>query len=176
MAARPTSSRTAPAARFKDQQRNLNEFALHYDGPPCPPPRVTRHLGGRGDFVGGGAYPGAVGDDIAGLSKPEDRYQDLVDDLIGADGVTPPRGGGGFGRSALRFHGKIFAMFVRGRLVVKLPAERVGELIAAGEGVHFDANKGTPMREWLSLDPDSARPWLPLATEALDFARKPQRR
>ena len=77
---------------------------------------------------------------------------------------------------AERFHGKIFAMFVRGRLVVKLPAERVGELIAAGEGVHFDANKGTPMREWLSLDPDSARPWLGLATEALDFARRSQRR
>jgi hypothetical protein len=127
-------------------------------------------------IVGGGAYPGAVGDDIADLSKPEDRYRDLVDELIGADGVTPPRGGSGFGRSALRFHGKIFAMFVRGRLVVKLPAERVEELIAAGEGVHFDANKGTPMREWLSLDPGSARPWLALATEALDFARKSQRR
>jgi hypothetical protein len=158
-------------AWFKNQQRNLYGFAFHYDGPPWPPPRVT----GRRGFVGGRAYPGAVGDDIADLSKPEDRYQDLVDELIGASGVTPPRGGGGFGRSALRFEGKIFAMFVRGRLVVKLPAERVGELIAAGEGVHFDANKGTPMREWLSLDPDSARPWLALATEALNFARESQR-
>jgi hypothetical protein len=114
--------------------------------------------------------------DIADLSRAEDRYQSLVDELVGADGVTPPRGGSGFGRSALRFENKIFAMFVRGRLVVKLPAERVQELIAAGEGVHFDANKGTPMREWLSLDPDSARPWLPLATEALDFARTSRRR
>jgi hypothetical protein len=128
------------------------------------------------DFVGGGAYPGAVGDDTANLSRPEDRYEDLVDALVGAGGVTPPRGGSGFGRSALRFQNKIFAMFVRGRLVVKLPAGRVEELIAAGEGVHFDANKGTPMREWLSLDPGSARPWLALATEALDFARKSQRR
>ena len=161
--------------RFKNRQRNLYEFALRYDGPPWPPPRVTGHLGVRGS-VGGGAYPGAVGDDIADLSRPEDRYQDLVDELIGADGVTPPRGGSGFGRSALRYQNKIFAMFVRGRLVVKLPAGRVDELIAAGEGVHFDANKGTPMREWLSLDPDSARPWLALATEALDFARKSQRR
>ena len=162
--------------RFKSQQRNLIGFALQYDGLARPPPWVAVHLGGRRGFVGGGAYPGAVGDDIANLSKPEDRYQDLVDELIGADGVTPPRGGSGFGRSALRFQNKIFAMFVRGRLVVKLPAERVEELIAAGEGVHFDANKGTPMREWLSLDPDSARPWLALATEALDFARKPRRR
>ena len=62
-------------------------------------------------------------------------------------------------------------MHVRGALVVKLPAERVEALVRAGEGVHFDANKGTPMREWLSLDPGSGRPWLALATEALDFAR-----
>ncbi len=99
------------------------------------------------------------------------RYEDLVDALIGIPGVTPPRGGSGFGRSSLRYQGKIFAMLVRGRLVVKLPAGRVSELCAAGEGMHFDANKGTPMREWLSLDPDSEQPWLPLAREALDFAR-----
>jgi hypothetical protein len=102
--------------------------------------------------------------------RPEDRYQDLVDELIGDDGVTPPRGGG-FGRSGLRFQNRIFAMFVRGRLVLKLPAGRVDALVAAGEGVHFDANKGTPMKEWLSLDPESGLDWLPLAREALEFAR-----
>jgi hypothetical protein len=101
----------------------------------------------------------------------EDRYYDLVDELVGATGVTPPRGGGGFGRTAVRYQDKIFAMLVRGRLVVKLPAGRVDELIAAGEGVRFDANKGTPMREWFSLDPESGQAWLPLAREALDFAR-----
>ena len=51
---------------------------------------------------------------------------------MGADGVTPPQGGGGFGRSALRYRGKIFAMLVRGSLVVKLPAGRVTELVASG--------------------------------------------
>ena len=103
--------------------------------------------------------------------RPDERYEDLVDELVGTAGVTPPRGGGGFGRSALRYQGKIFAMLVRGRLVVKLPAQRVDALVEAGEGVRFDANKGTPMREWLSLDPDSGRDWLVLAREALDFAR-----
>ena len=70
----------------------------------------------------------------------------------------------------LKVDGKIFAMLVRGRLVLKLPASRVSEMVAAGAGEHFDANKGTPMKEWLSLDPQSAEPWLPLAREALDFA------
>ena len=81
------------------------------------------------------------------------------------------RGGGGFGSSALRFQNKIFAMLVRGRLVLKLPAGRVDALVAAGAGVRFDANKGTPMKEWFSLDAESDLPWLPLAREALDFAR-----
>jgi hypothetical protein len=103
--------------------------------------------------------------------EAEERYGDLVEELVGTPGITPPRGGGGFGRSALRFQDKIFAMFVRGRLVLKLPAGRVDELVAAGEGVRFDANKGTPMKEWLSLDPDSGLPWLPLAREALEHAR-----
>jgi|ERR1022692_30871 hypothetical protein len=103
-------------------------------------------------------------------TAPEDRYYAVADELIGIAGVTPPRSRSGFGRTGLRFQNKIFIMLVRGRLVLKLPAERVNALVAGGDGVHFDANKGTPMREWLSLEPDSSLEWLPLAREALDFA------
>ena len=108
--------------------------------------------------------------------EAEERYEDLVGELLGIPEVTPPRGGGGFGRSALRFQNKIFAMLVRGRLVLKLPAARVDALVASGDGVRFDANKGTPMKEWLSLDPESGLPWLPLAREALEHARAGQTR
>ncbi len=101
---------------------------------------------------------------------PEERYEDLIDELTGLDGVTPPAGGSGFGRRALRYRRKIFAMLVRGELVVKLPRPRVDELVADGHGGRFDANKGTPMKEWFSLDPGSSLPWTPLAREALDFA------
>jgi hypothetical protein len=104
-----------------------------------------------------------------------ERYLALVDDLVGIDGVTPPAGGSGFGRGSLKYHGKIFAMLVRGRLVVKLPEVRVAELITAGEGTAFDANKGTPMREWLSVDPGSRLDWLSLATESLDSFRAAHR-
>jgi len=100
-----------------------------------------------------------------------ERYESLVDDLVGIEGVTPPPGGSGFGRGSLRYRGKIFAMLVRGQLVVKLPEVRVAELIEARSGSAFDANKGTPMREWLRVDPDAGLDWRSLASEALDFAR-----
>ena len=104
-------------------------------------------------------------------AAPEERFEVLVDDILGVPGVTPPRSGRGFGRSALRVDNKIFAMLVRGHLVLKLPRPRVDALVAAGEGIRFDANKGTPMKEWLSLDPASALPWHPLELEALEFVR-----
>jgi hypothetical protein len=102
---------------------------------------------------------------------PEQRYEDLIEEFLGEDGVLPPSGGSGFGRGALRYRKKIFAMFVRGQLVVKLPRKRVDELVAGGHGERFDANKGTPMKEWFSLDPESQLAWPPLAREALGFAR-----
>jgi hypothetical protein len=43
-----------------------------------------------------------------------------------------------------------------------------GKIALLGE--RFDANKGRPMREWLSLDPDSGADWISLAGEALRFA------
>jgi hypothetical protein len=101
------------------------------------------------------------------------RFDDLCALFIGEPGVTPPSGGRGFGRSALRWHGRIFAMLVRGSLVVKLPAAQVDTLVAAGRGVRFDANKGTPMKEWCALDTvvcDDAD-WESLAHEALTFAQ-----
>jgi hypothetical protein len=99
------------------------------------------------------------------------RFEDLVTEFNDVDGVTPPRGGAGFGRSALRYGGKIFAMHVRGALVVKLPADMVADLVAAGHGTHFDANKGTPMREWFAATPACALSWSDLAAEALACAR-----
>jgi hypothetical protein len=98
-----------------------------------------------------------------------DRFEALVDTMCAKPGVTPPGHGSGFGSSALRVNGKIFAMCVRERLVVKLPAARVSALVAAGEGEHFDANKGTPMKEWLALSPTSRLDWAALAEEALAF-------
>jgi hypothetical protein len=100
----------------------------------------------------------------------EERFERLVDEFVGVDGVGPPSPGRGFGSAALKYRGRIFAMLVRGRLVVKLSRGRVAELVAAGEGGHFDANKGTPMKEWFALGESSGMDWSALCREALDHA------
>src|SRR5215470_13696046 len=67
----------------------------------------------------------------------------------------------GFGSSALKVKGKIFAMIdSKGNFVVKLPKKRVDALVSAGKGEHFDPGHGRLMKEWLETSPDEE--WLPL--------------
>jgi hypothetical protein len=102
--------------------------------------------------------------------SPEERYDALIDRLSAQPGVTPPSEGGKFGSAGLKANGKIFAMLVRGELVLKLPRQRVNTLIEAGQGRHFDANKGRPMAEWVVVD--ASCDWQRLAEEALGFVRR----
>lgn len=62
-------------------------------------------------------------------------------------------------------------MLARGRLVVKLPRERVDRLVAAGSAERFDPGHGRVMREWASLDPAAPEDWDALAAEAREFVR-----
>ena len=73
-----------------------------------------------------------------------------------------------FASDGLKVHGKIFAMLVRGSLVVKLPRARVDGLIAAKQGERFDPGHGRLMKEWVVLEP-GAGDWLTLAKEARTF-------
>jgi hypothetical protein len=68
------------------------------------------------------------------------------------------------------YHHKIFAMLVKGKLVVKLPKHRVDALIASGDGERFDPlHDDRLMKEWVTVAPTSEAKWLPLAREALEF-------
>jgi hypothetical protein len=69
----------------------------------------------------------------------------------------------------LKVGGKIFAMLVRGELVVKLPRPRVTELVEAGIGQQFDPRRdGRLMKEWVVLAGDDP-PWVEVAREAYEF-------
>jgi hypothetical protein len=76
----------------------------------------------------------------------------------------------GFGSSALKVGGSIFAMLSVDQLVVKFPASRVQELIKSGEGESFAAGRGKPMKEWVAVATPTQ--WRALTEEAPNFVRK----
>ena len=98
---------------------------------------------------------------------PEQLWQPIAESELATKGVSS---GTGFGQNeGLRVGGKIFAMLVRGELVVKLPRDRVDELVDAGVAVRFDAGKGRPMKEWASVGPGASRRWRGIVEEARAF-------
>lgn len=75
-----------------------------------------------------------------------------------------------FGGGALKVNGKIFAMVSsRDRFVVKLPRQRVADLVAGGGGVQFDPGHGRLMKEWLEVAGTDVATWRQLAMEAMAF-------
>lgn len=75
-----------------------------------------------------------------------------------------------FGSTGLRTESGKFAGFARGdELVVKLPAARVEELLASGEGSVFDAGRGRPMKEWVVLHPQDEAAMERYLLEAQEF-------
>ena len=107
---------------------------------------------------------------------PAQRFAALVDATSGEPDVQPPDSAGGrrFGSETLRLDGTIVAMLVQGRVVLKLPRERVEALVGRGDGAPFLDGRGRPMREWVALTGDPGQDSTgdaALLHEALDLAR-----
>jgi len=96
------------------------------------------------------------------------RFAPVVEAFAGAKGV---RAGRLFSSYGLKVNGKIFAMFGRAGFVVKLPKQRVDELVSAGKGVRFEPGPGRVMKEWAAFRSGEAE-WVELAREAYEFVRQ----
>jgi TfoX/Sxy family transcriptional regulator of competence genes len=80
------------------------------------------------------------------------------------------QGGRMFASDGLKTGDRFFAIVAQGDLVLKLPADRVEELIATAGAAPFEVGKRR-MREWLRIAPADARECESLMTEARDFVR-----
>ena len=102
----------------------------------------------------------------------EDRWERLVSAMLGQSDATYGAGEGAqraFGSTSLKTNGKIFAMLVKGRLVVKLDRKRVDAMVAAADGEPFDPGHGRIQKEWIALASESHQAWLAAATESEAF-------
>jgi TfoX/Sxy family transcriptional regulator of competence genes len=106
----------------------------------------------------------------------EEGWEALVEAMLERPGTTTGSDGSGpqraFGSTSLKTNGRIFAMLVKGRLVVKLDRRRVDELIASGGGERFDPGHGRLQKEWLAVESDEDNSWLALATESEAFVAR----
>jgi hypothetical protein len=112
---------------------------------------------------------------------PAERFARVVAAFAGEPRLAPiakayaaeqARGGARkFGSDALKVKGKMFAFLSRDRLVLKLPRERVGALVAAGAGELFDPGHGRLMQQWVVVLDERAA-WEALAREAYDFVKR----
>lgn len=98
----------------------------------------------------------------------KNSYAQIVDHFASKTGVEKGRM---FGADGLKVTGKVFAMEVKGQLVVKLPANRANELVAAGDARLFDPGHGRLMKEWVEVDLGSKASWLLLAEASFAFVK-----
>jgi len=98
----------------------------------------------------------------------EELFRELVEHMYADPAVRPSTM---MGLPCVRLYGRFFASLDRrsGALLVKLSAERVGQLVAAGEGQPF-APAGRVFREWVALPRPDRRRWRSLLAEARDHA------
>ena len=94
------------------------------------------------------------------------RFAPVVEAFAADPAVTAGTMMASFG---LKVNDKIFAMVVKGRLVVKLPKTRVDEMVGSGAGDHFENGPGRRMKEWVAVAGDAGR--VDLAREAYAFVK-----
>jgi hypothetical protein len=106
----------------------------------------------------------------SGGGEARDLYDELTDDLL----YDPAIGRSTMmGYSCVRLAGRFLAAYDHtvGCLVVKLPRERVTELVEKGHGDPF-APAGKVFREWVSIPTVDRGAWEAVLAEAVAFARQ----
>ena len=97
----------------------------------------------------------------------ESLFWELADEMISAGAAHE---GTMMGTRCLRVDGEFLAMFFQktGQLIVRLPENRVAEVIYAGSGAEFKPAGGT-VREWVAVDEINRQLWRSLLEEGREF-------
>src|SRR3989304_4685251 len=74
-----------------------------------------------------------------------------------------------FGARGFKGSGKVFAIFWKGNLVLKMPELRARGLVAAKVAKSWDPGHGRKMKEWIAFPPQTGGRWGELGGKARDF-------
>lgn len=108
---------------------------------------------------------------VGDLRDPADGVAAAFAAIVDSFALYPKvRSGRMFGSIALKADGRVFAMLIKGELVVKLSKTEVDQLVRARIGRHFDPGHGKLMKEWVCVPAGSAD-WPELARRAHTFTK-----
>ena len=93
-------------------------------------------------------------------------YNQVKDHFIDEDQVIVNFGKGAQG---IKFGKKLFVMFYKGELVVKLSPARVTELVSSGEGLPHDVGTGKPMEDWVKFPLSKKDKWIQYCEESKSY-------
>jgi hypothetical protein len=96
-----------------------------------------------------------------------DVYDELKTHFSSKSDVTVLSGRGAQG---IKRGGKLFVMFMKGDIMVKLPEKRVTEIISMGEGEPYDPGTGKPMKNWVLIPASRKDLWIKFSEEAKKHA------
>jgi hypothetical protein len=91
----------------------------------------------------------------------EDVYKEVKDNFTAIDNVVVNSGKGAQG---IKYKGKMFCMFFRGDLMVKLDPNRVNELVSNGDGVAYPHSK-----DRVVISVENKEKWIEFVQESLDY-------
>ncbi len=86
-----------------------------------------------------------------------DIYDELKDHFRNNSNVVIAEGKGAQG---LKYNGKMFAMFYKGDLTVKLKPENAKKLIENGKGLPHDPGTGKPMKDRILVPASKLDQWI----------------
>lgn len=95
-----------------------------------------------------------------------DPYAEVRAHFSQVDGVEVTAGRGAQG---MKLDGKMFVMFHKGQLLVKLEPMRVSEVIASGEGLPHDPGTGTPMKNRVLIPDTKKGLWIAYCEESRQY-------
>ncbi len=101
-------------------------------------------------------------------ARAQARFHQLVAAYLERPGVSL---GQVFHNEVLLVNNQVFAMIVRGQLVVKVSLDHAQAMIADGHAIAFEPRPGRPMKQWISVELPHGRRGLRWDTLAEDAYR-----
>ncbi|OLS27175.1 MAG: hypothetical protein HeimC2_12850 [Candidatus Heimdallarchaeota archaeon LC_2] len=78
----------------------------------------------------------------------------------------------GKGAQGIKYGKKLFVMFYKGELVVKLSQERVTELVSTDQARRHDVGTGEPMKDWAKFPVSMKNRWIEYCEESKSYVMK----